>query len=155
MKLLYCSYWAKIVLVVILTVSSLAIAEKELVKQNPDDNSLYGRIGGGEIISNVVDDYMERLWADPKISFYFRGMGIDTKNKLRKKNLQVEILGLTVLVVGLFPFLSLIFNKKISLLLINPFLLDEIFLPVKVYLNSAFCFTLSGFTFMSLRTEKK
>ena len=75
-----------IAILITFLIPRLAMAETGLVSKTPDKTSLFSRIGGGDKISKVIDDFMEKLWKDPKISYYFRGMGTDTKNKLRKKN---------------------------------------------------------------------
>jgi hemoglobin len=51
-----------------------------------DENSLYVRMGGYDVISNVIDDFLTKSWADPRISHFFVGMGTDTRNRLRQKN---------------------------------------------------------------------
>ena len=39
-----------------------------------------------QIISAVVDDFADRLFADPKIGKYFVGMGTDTRDMFKQKN---------------------------------------------------------------------
>jgi len=51
-----------------------------------DENSLYVRMGGYDVISNVIDDFLTKSWADPRIAHFFIGMGTDTRNRLRQKN---------------------------------------------------------------------
>lgn len=41
---------------------------------------------GYDVISNVIDDFLTKSWADPKIAHFFVGMGTDTRNQLRQKN---------------------------------------------------------------------
>jgi len=48
--------------------------------------SLYERLGGYDAISAVVDEFLERVWADPTVGRFFVGMGTDTRNQLRQKN---------------------------------------------------------------------
>jgi hemoglobin len=79
-------FWSTLAILVILWLPNLAKAEERETSGLPEKHSLYIRMGGAPTISNVVDDFMEKFWKDPKISHYFRGMGIDTKNKLRQKN---------------------------------------------------------------------
>ncbi|QPJ64336.1 MAG: hypothetical protein G3M78_02555 [Candidatus Nitrohelix vancouverensis] len=62
----------------------LATAEKAY--ESVDENSLYVRMGGYDVISNVIDDFLTKSWADPKIAHFFVGMGTDTRNQLRQKN---------------------------------------------------------------------
>ena len=48
--------------------------------------TLYERLGGYNGISAVVDDFADRLFADPKIGKYFVGMGTDTREMFKQKN---------------------------------------------------------------------
>ena len=48
--------------------------------------SLYERLGGYEAISAVVEDFAPKLFEDPRIAQYFRGMGDDTKQQFIQKN---------------------------------------------------------------------
>ena len=55
--------------------------------QKPTEKSLYERLGGYEAISAVVDNFADRLFADPVIGPRFtRGMGTDTRMQFRQKN---------------------------------------------------------------------
>ena len=60
--------------------SASAPDESELEK------SLYERLGGYEAISAVVDDFAPKLFNDPRIAQFFRGMGDDTKQGFMQKN---------------------------------------------------------------------
>jgi hemoglobin len=51
-----------------------------------EQRSLYERLGGYTAISAVVDDFADRLFADPKIGKYFVGMGTDTREMFKQKN---------------------------------------------------------------------
>lgn len=51
-----------------------------------DKTSLYARMGGYDVISKVIDDFLTKSWVDPRIAHFFRGMGTDTRNQLRQKN---------------------------------------------------------------------
>ena len=52
-----------------------------------DDASLYQRLGGYDAISAVVDDFVDRLFADTVIGSRFtRGMGTETRMQFRQKN---------------------------------------------------------------------
>ncbi len=57
--------------------------------------TLYERLGGYNAISAVVDDFEERLFADPKVGKYFVGMGTDTRQlfKQKTKNLVCNVTG--------------------------------------------------------------
>src|SRR5262249_57688348 len=48
--------------------------------------TLYERLGGYDGISAVVDDFADRLFADPKIGKFFVGMGTDTPGSFKPKN---------------------------------------------------------------------
>src|SRR5215472_3029643 len=48
--------------------------------------TLYDRLGGYNGISAVVDDFADRLFADPTIGKYFVGMGTDTREMFKQKN---------------------------------------------------------------------
>jgi hemoglobin len=48
--------------------------------------TLYERLGGYDAISKVVDDFADRLFADPKIGKFFVGMGTDTRESFKQKN---------------------------------------------------------------------
>src|SRR5215831_18945152 len=48
--------------------------------------TLYERLGSYNGISAVVDDFADRLFADPKIGKYFVGMGTDTREMFKQKN---------------------------------------------------------------------
>jgi hemoglobin len=50
------------------------------------EKSLYARLGGYDAISAVVEEFANRLFTDPKIKHFFRGMGTDTKEMFKQKN---------------------------------------------------------------------
>ena len=50
------------------------------------DKTLYERLGGYDAISAVVEDFAERLFTDPKIKQFFRGMSTDTRESFKQKN---------------------------------------------------------------------
>ena len=54
--------------------------------QSNAGKSLYERLGGYDAISAVVDDFAAKLFADPRIGQFFRGMGDDTRQQFRQKN---------------------------------------------------------------------
>jgi hemoglobin len=54
--------------------------------QPQEGKSLYDRVGGYDAISAVVDDFAGRLFVDPKIKQFFRGMSTDTKESFKQKN---------------------------------------------------------------------
>ncbi len=59
---------------------STAVAEEAVEK------SLYDRLGGYAGVSAVVDEFAERLFHDPKIEQFFKGMGDDTRASFKQKN---------------------------------------------------------------------
>src|SRR5262249_60794075 len=48
--------------------------------------TLSERLGGYNAISAVVDDFADRLFADPKVRKVFFGMGTDTREMVKQKN---------------------------------------------------------------------
>ena len=48
--------------------------------------SLYDRLGGYNAISAVVDQFADRLFADPKIARFFVGMSTDSRLGFKQKN---------------------------------------------------------------------
>lgn len=50
------------------------------------EKSLYERLGGYDAISAVVEEFANRLFTDPKIKHFFRGMSTDTKESFKQKN---------------------------------------------------------------------
>ncbi len=48
--------------------------------------TLYERLGGYDGISAVVDEFADKLFADPKIGKFFVGMGTDTRLSFKQKN---------------------------------------------------------------------
>src|SRR3954453_12651616 len=57
--------------------------------------TLYERLGGYNAISAVVNDFEDRLFADPKVGKYFVGMGTDTREMFKQKttNLVCNVTG--------------------------------------------------------------
>jgi hemoglobin len=50
------------------------------------EGTLYERLGGYDAISAVVEDFANKLFTDPKVKQFFRGMGTDTKESFKQKN---------------------------------------------------------------------
>ncbi len=50
------------------------------------ERSLYERLGGYEAISAVVHDFAGKLFVDPQVGSFFKGMGTDTRNSFIQKN---------------------------------------------------------------------
>lgn len=65
----------------------LASLSTTSVAQTAEMPSLYERLGGYDAISAVVDNFADRLFADPTIGPRFtRGMGTETRMQFRQKN---------------------------------------------------------------------
>ncbi len=63
-------------------------AEKSL-SQAPAEKSLYERLGGYEAISAVANDFAEKLFIDPQVGPFFKGMGTDTRKSFIQKNINL------------------------------------------------------------------
>ncbi len=48
------------------------------------EKSLYERLGGYDAIAAVTDDFLERLFSDPDIGYYWAGDSKDTKRRDRQ-----------------------------------------------------------------------
>lgn len=70
--------------VVGLAVVLLAFTSTTVAAQG--QKSLYDRLGGYNAISAVVDQFADRLFADPKISRFFVGMSTDSRMGFKQKN---------------------------------------------------------------------
>lgn len=65
----------------------LASLSTQSLAQETQGPSLYERLGGYDAVSAVVDDFADRLFADPVIGSRFtRGMGTETRRQFRQKN---------------------------------------------------------------------
>ncbi len=53
------------------------------------ERSLYERLGGYEAISAVVHDFAGKLFVDPQVGSFFKGMGTDTRNSFIQKNINL------------------------------------------------------------------
>jgi len=72
-------------------VATVALLGGESAEAQENSNSaagktLYDRLGGYDAISAVVEDFGNKLFVDPKIKQYFRGMGTDTRESFKQKN---------------------------------------------------------------------
>ena len=65
---------------------TIALLLTTTVTANEEEKSLYERLGGYEAISAVVDDFADRLFADPVVGKRFFGMGDDTRAGFKQKN---------------------------------------------------------------------
>ncbi len=57
--------------------------------QSAPEKSLYERLGGYEAISAVVNDFAEKLFTDPQVGPFFKGMGTDTRKSFIQKNINL------------------------------------------------------------------
>ena len=57
--------------------------------QTPAEKSLYERLGGYEAISAVVNDFAPKLFTDPQVGPFFKGMGTDTRKSFIQKNINL------------------------------------------------------------------
>ncbi len=53
------------------------------------EKSLYERLGGYEAISAVVNDFAPKLFKDPQVGAFFKGMGTDTRMSFIQKNINL------------------------------------------------------------------
>ncbi len=53
------------------------------------EKSLYERLGGYGAISAVVNDFAEKLFTDPQVGPFFKGMGTDTRRSFIQKNINM------------------------------------------------------------------
>ena len=72
-----------LVLIAFGTLSTVALS------QEPVKKSLYERLGGYEAISAVVNDFAEKLFIDPQVGPFFKGMGTDTRKSFIQKNINL------------------------------------------------------------------
>ena len=81
-------------LALMLANTSLAVGQA-LPAGGQGQRTLYERLGGYDGISAVVNDFADRLFADPKVGKYFVGMGTDTKQLFiqKTKNLVCNVTG--------------------------------------------------------------
>lgn len=59
---------------------------KPALGQAAMEESLYDRLGGYTAIEAVVNVFAEKLFADPQVGPFFKGMGTDTRKSFIQKN---------------------------------------------------------------------
>lgn len=59
------------------------------LSQTSMEKSLYDRLGGYGAISAVVNDFAEKLFVDPDVGPFFKGMGTDTRKSFIQKNINL------------------------------------------------------------------
>ena len=69
-------------LLFLLSVPAVAKAESNM-------KSLYERLGGYGAISAVVNDFAGKLFTDPEVGSFFKGMGTDTRESFIQKNINL------------------------------------------------------------------
>ena len=75
----------------LLLILALSPTAAEPVPQGPAamEKSLYERLGGYGAISAVVNDFAEKLFTDPRVGSFFKGMGTDTRKSFIQKNINL------------------------------------------------------------------
>ena len=68
------------------TLSAGAVLSSPALSQDAMQKSLYERLGGYGAISAVVNDFAEKLFDDPQVGPFFKGMGTDTRKSFIQKN---------------------------------------------------------------------
>ena len=71
---------------VTVTALCLLLSVPVLTKAEGNMKSLYERLGGYEAISAVANDFAEKLFIDPEVGSFFKGMGTDTRKSFIQKN---------------------------------------------------------------------
>ena len=72
--------------VVLGVVAVSAFLSSSVLGQAATGKSLYERLGGYGAISAVVNDFAEKLFTDPQVGPFFKGMGTDTRKSFIQKN---------------------------------------------------------------------
>ena len=83
-KPLRSAFRAPVVAIVLGTLLSAA-----LVSEAPAEKPLYERLGGYEAVSAVVNVFAEKLFVDPQVGPFFKGMGKDTRKSFIQKNINL------------------------------------------------------------------
>ncbi len=60
-----------------------------VAKAEGNMKSLYERLGGYGAISAVVNDFAGKLFTDPEVGAFFKGMGTDTRKSFIQKNINL------------------------------------------------------------------
>lgn len=75
-------------LTLLLTLALIALGTLNTVAHG-QEKSLYERLGGYEAISAVVNDFAPKLFSDPQVGMFFKGMGTDTRKSFIQKNINL------------------------------------------------------------------
>jgi len=91
MNLLYKSFTTALILILFISFSLLTVVAEEAKKGDSQqtEQSLYLRLGGYGAISLVVNDFANKLFVDPQVGSFFKGMGTDTRNSFIQKNINL------------------------------------------------------------------
>ena len=66
-----------------------ALLSSPALGQAATEKSLYDRLGGYAAVSAVVHDFAPKLFADPQVGPFFKGMGTDTRESFMQKNVNL------------------------------------------------------------------
>ena len=83
------SYYTSTLGVVLAAVTFGALSTGPAFGQAAMEKSLYERLGGYEAISAVVNDFAGKLFVDPQVGSFFKGMGTDTRMSFIQKNINL------------------------------------------------------------------
>ena len=75
--------------VVLGVLAIVALLSGPVLGQAAPEKSLYERLGGYGAISAVVNDFAEKLFTDPQVGPFFKGMGTDTRESFVQKNINL------------------------------------------------------------------
>lgn len=70
----------------LITLSASVFLSNAALSQDSMEESLYDRLGGYDAISAVVNDFAPKLFDDPQVGPFFKGMGTDTRQSFIQKN---------------------------------------------------------------------
>ena len=74
---------------VTVTALFLLLSVPVLTRAEGNMKSLYERLGGYGAISAVVNDFAGKLFVDPEVGPFFKGMGTDTRKSFIQKNINL------------------------------------------------------------------
>jgi hemoglobin len=78
-----------VVPVVVGALAIVAFLSPTVLGQSAAEMSLYDRLGGYGAISAVANDFAEKLFVDPQVGGFFKGMGTDTRRSFIQKNINL------------------------------------------------------------------
>ncbi|MGI9534873.1 MAG: group I truncated hemoglobin [Thermodesulfobacteriota bacterium] len=90
LTLLRRSTTTSLIIILFLLLSLPAVIADEAKEDSVEtEKSLYLRLGGYGAISLVVNDFAEKLFVDPQVGPFFKGMGTDTRKSFIQKNINL------------------------------------------------------------------